>query len=385
METKRYIFRKKSWGFLAAFLDALGYRAAASLRFRRKTPGPFNPRRALVIRMDHLGDVLLATAVPGILKENLPECRVCFLTSGWSAPLLRHNPFIDEVILYDAPWFSRGRYRRSAESLGFWRLVRRLRAGRIDLGIGFRGDARENILLALAGVKERAGYGITGGGFLLTREIRYRENAHESEHVLDLVRALGLRAEALRPRLYFSEEERESLGKQLEVWGILPEKKYVGFQVGAGTDSKKWPARNTRSFLRLFKERFEGYNLVLIGSSRTESEKITDFAGERFLNLVGKTTLRETCLLAERFSAFVGPDSGPTHIASAMGTPTVFLYSGTNRFEQWRPLSERAVAVRHEVPCSPCGLEVCNVPGHPCMSRIAPEEIIEALGRCLKN
>lgn len=378
-----YLFKKKAYSALAGILDAAGSGLAA--RLKRHSPPEKNYPAILVVRMDHLGDVLLATAVPKILKENFPESRVSFLTSSWSAPLLEHNPFIDEIVLYDAPWFSKGRYRRSPKSLGFWRLVRKLRRDHADLGIGFRGDARENILLALAGIEERVGYGITGGGFLLTREVHYHVGVHESEHVLDLIRALEIRTDVLKPQLYFSGEERESFEKKKEGWGILPEKKYIGFQVGAGTDSKKWPARNMRSFLRLFKERFEGYGLVFIGSNREEMEKIADFSGERFLNLAGKTTLREACLLAERFSAFVGPDSGPTHIAAAMEAPTVFLYSGTNRFEQWRPLSARAVVVRHEVPCSPCELETCNVPGHPCMSRITAEEVIDALGRCLKS
>ena len=378
----KYIFKKKIYSAAATVLDAAGNTLSLPLKHRRPLKENFST--IVVVRMDHLGDVLLATAVPKILKENFPMSRLIFLTSSWSAPLLRHNPFVDEVILYDAPWFSKKRYARNPESLTFGQLVQRLRTCHADLGIGLRGDARENILLALAGVTERVGYGITGGGFLLTRQSRYREGVHESEHVLDLLRAIRIRVDVLKPQLYFSEDEKMHFEKKLEGWGIVPGRKYVGFQVGAGTSSKRWPARNARSFLNLFKGRFVDYGLVFVGSNRQEAAKIEDFTGDRFLNLTGKTTLRETCLLVKKFSAFVGPDSGPAHIAAVMDVPTVFLYSGTNRFEQWKPLAERALIVRHAVPCSPCELELCNVPGHPCMSQITAGEVANALARALE-
>ena len=94
--------------------------------------------------------------------------------------------------------------------------------------------------------------------------------------------------------------------------------------------------------------------------------------------------MRDLCLLMKRFRVFIGPDSGPTHIAASLGVPSLFLYSGTNVFEQWKPLSEAAVILRHSVPCSPCHLEVCNVQGHPCMSEIKPEAVLKALEEKLR-
>ncbi len=95
-----------------------------------------------------------------------------------------------------------------------------------------------------------------------------------------------------------------------------------------------------------------------------------------FLDLAGKTSLRELFFLLRDFRAFIGPDSGPAHAAAALGRPTLFLYSGTNLFNQWRSMAPNAFFFRHEVPCSPCYLTECPVEGHPCMSLIRPENAL---------
>ena len=119
--------------------------------------------------------------------------------------------------------------------------------------------------------------------------------------------------------------------------------------------------------------------MVLLGSDSAKAARLMEFIrleriGDRFLNLVGKTSIRELFFILRRLRAFVGPDSGPAHVAAEMGVPTLFLYSGTNVFDQWRPLSPAATVLRHEVPCSPCHLTDCPVPGHPCMSGISAGE-----------
>ena len=125
---------------------------------------------------------------------------------------------------------------------------------------------------------------------------------------------------------------------------------------------------------------------LLLGTDRKIVEKIKNWSGTSAVrDLVGKTTPREYCLLTARLKAFVGPDSGPAHLASAMGVPTLFLYSGTNDFNRWRPLGQSARVLRHEVSCAPCALDVCRVKGHPCMSYIMPNEVLGMLEQLLRT
>jgi lipopolysaccharide heptosyltransferase II len=329
--------------------------------------------------MDHVGDVLLATGVPKALKENYPQSRIIFLTSSWSAPLLENNPFIDEIVLYDAPWFSSKRYKKDHKAHCLSGLIRSLRGKNIDLALGLRGDLRENLILFLSKAKERVGYGITGGGFLLTQEVSYHRGVHETVHLLALLNALGIRCDSLEPKLYFEDSETQEFNARLEKFGLGPKDKILSFLIGAGSSAKAWPMGHVNQFIKEFSIRHPEIKILLVGSSQTLASKLAGVDGKQVINLVGETSLRELSLLIRRSLVFVGPDSGPTHIAAALGIPTIFLYSGTNCFEQWRPLAECATVLRQQVPCAPCALEACPIEGHPCMSEILPEMVLGAL------
>ena len=391
----KYVFRKRRYIVLAALLDAFGY-----FLFRlfgvRKSIQETAPRNILVIRMDHLGDVLMATSVPKLIKESFPGCRVTFLTSSWAAALLENNPFVDEVMLYDAPWFSKKRYRKTGKSGSFSKLIRSVREKNFDLAVGLRGDLRENYLMFRAGIKARVGYGITGGGFLLTKEIDYNYSAHESERTLDLLRALGARKASLAPELYFSQGEDTSLNQKFLELGRSRNDKYIGYQIDAGAESKEWPLESAKAFINNVAGQFPDYKIVLVGSNSEKSRLLRQPSGlprndtrarseGKVIDLVGKTTIRDLCILGRKFSAFVGPDSGPSHIAAALGVKTVFLFSGTNDFERWKPLSENAFVLKHPTKCTPCYLDTCNVKGHPCMSEIKPDRVMRVLELALEG
>ncbi len=378
----KYVFKKKINNIAALLIDAIGYFVFS---FFRKQPHsiPDGIKAILVIRLDHLGDLLLSTATPKALKENFSKARVIFLASSWSASLLENNPFVDEVILYDAPWFSRKRYKKNSNTHNIFGLINILREKKIDLALGLRGDLRENLMMFFAGIKERVGYGVTGGGFFLTKEVTYRKDVHESIHQLDLLNALGIRCTSLEPKLYFNDAEIAHFSQRLERLGILKDDKFIGFLVGAGSCSKEWPVDNVNFFLECFLNKFPRYKVALVGSSVRLSNLIKNTDKTRIINLIGETSLRELGLLIRRSSVFIGADSGPTHMAAVLGIPSIFLYSGTNCFEQWRPLAEFAVVLRNPVPCSPCELEICPVEGHPCMSGISPEDVLKVLDKKL--
>ncbi len=359
-------------------MDAIGY--GIFFFFKRKPRAiPENIRTILVIRLDHVGDVLLSTAVPKAIKENYSHSRVIFLVSSWSAPLLENNPFIDEIITYDAPWFAKKRYKKNADVHGFFGLVRVLRGKEIELAIALRGDLRENILMFLSGIKNRVGYGVTGGGFLLTKEVPYQKGVHESAHQGDMLSALGMHHAFLESKLYFSETETLKIDQRLDRLGIQKNDKFICLLVGAGSRAKEWPIENVNLFLDELANKFSAYKVLIVGASLRLSEQLRNMNNRRFLNLIGETSLRELCLMIRRASLFVGPDSGPTHIAAVLGIPSIFLYSGTNDFERWKPLNENALVLRHPVPCSPCQLDACPIQGHPCMAGILPQEVLKSL------
>ncbi len=381
---KTYVYRKKSYRAAAAIVDAAGFFLARVFLFCKGNGDRAAPRRVLIVRLDHLGDVLWATAVPAAVKKCFPDCQLTFLAPSWAAALLENNPYVDETLIFDARWFSKGRYSGAPGTLSFLGLIRELRKRKMDLAIGLRGDLREHWILTLARIPRRVSFGITGGGFLLTREVAHRTGVHETEHHRDLLEAAGIKCNELRPLLYFSEEEEHVFQKKSAAWGLDPLRPWTGFQAFAGTPSKNWPVKEANFFLENFKKEFPDATVILLGVRNTD-EIEEPFRAEGCVDLRGKTSLRELCLLIKKLSFFVGPDSGPAHIASALGVPTVFLFSGTNVLERWRPLSASATILRNEVPCSPCHLELCPVPGHPCMSGISADQVMRALEEKMKR
>ena len=380
----KYVFKNRGNLILVAVFDAMGYFLFRLFRRAGHSPPPFH--HILVVRLDHLGDVLSSLGIPKAIKENFPNCKITFLTSSWASPLLLNNPFVDDVMVFDAPWFAKSRYAKDRQALGLGKLIPELRKRNIDMVLGLRGDLRENIIFWLAGIGRRVGYGITGGGFLLTQEVPYEKGAHESAHLFRLLSVLGIKPQTLVPHIYFSEREIAEFEKRIPAPGLPSDRRWVGFQVGAGAEAKEWPQENADVFLGDFGKRFKDYQIVLVGSDEKKaSEILSAHPRLSFVNLVNQTSLRELCLLIKKFKCFIGHDSGPTHLAAALGIRTVFLYSGTNLFEQWRPLAEEAVVLRTPVPCSPCGLEICNVSGHFCMTGISPADVISALEKSCLN
>ena len=367
----KYIYRKKYLRFIAAIADAVGH-----FIFRRREQVLSKPDSILIVRLDHLGDILGCTGIPQSLKGSYPSARILFLTTSSGKALLENNPYVDEVIVYDAPWFSRPGAPPGKN--GFWRTIAELKKHKISLGLSLRGDARENLMLFLAGVRFRIGYGITGLGFLLDRELSYRANVPEAQHSLDVLRALGIRRDLMPPSLYFSEEE------SLQVKQAASEatgRKVVGIQFDAGSQAKTWPEANRTVFLKEARIKFHDAQLLFLGvdpAMKCWLDKNLNGASSA-INLVGKTTIRELLVRLKSCHYFIGPDSGPAHMACALEVPTLFLYSGTNLFEKWRPEAENADFLRNPVSCSPCHLTVCNVEGHPCMAGIPVEWVVRWL------
>lgn len=371
---RSYVFRKKSYAVMAAILDGVG-----NVFFRPPRHASLQkiaPKKILIVRLDHLGDVLQATALPQVLKENFSNAQIHFLTNRTGEELLKGNPYASRVWVWNPSWYKRSRTRSVGPKLS--ETIRQLRGERFDLALAPRGDLRENHLLWRIKAKIRVGYGITGGGFFLTHLVPYARGAHESRHTLDLLLPLGIHPVPLKPKLYWLPEEEEVLRNRLKEKGFFGDG-WVGIQVGAGTAAKEWPLENLEKLLKTLDVRMRGAKIVFLGDqderARSLDSALRPFSGKGWLNLVGRTDLRELFYLLKSLRCFIGPDSGPAHVAAACAVPTLFLFSGTNVFQEWRSTAENAHFLRHEVPCSPCRLTECPVEGHPCMSGIADSDV----------
>lgn len=339
---RRYVYRSAFKRLAAGVFDALGTAAVriatGGWGLRPRAESLTSPRRILVVRLDHLGDVCFSRPALAALKAGFPEARLTTLTSGAGAELMRRDPNVDEALVWEAPWFARPGSPRPAT--GFLALARDLRRRRFDLALDLRGDLRHLVLLWLAGVPARAGYGITGGGFLAHVVPRLAVGTHEVERGLDLAAAVGATARPRRftPLRVSAAERRGALAR----WqGRGPR---VLVHPGAGDPAKRWPAARFAQVCDALTA--AGCRVALIGtaSEQAGAAAVRAACPRPLEDWCGRTSLAELLALIDTADLVLGHDSGPAHLAVTQGVPAVLLWSETNDPQEWGPWGEGAAA-----------------------------------------
>ncbi len=153
----------------------------------------------------------------------------------------------------------------------------------------------------------------------------------------------------------------------------------LAVHLGAGTPAKRWPIGHWDDLLGQFLR--DGWRVVVVGGTDDSGLAATLTPHDELKDWTGRLAVTETTALLERADLFLGSDSGPAHLASCAGVPSVVLFSGTNRVGQWRPWSRRSLVLRHDVACNPCHRKVCPLADHPCMTALTPDRVYKATRR----
>lgn len=406
--TQRYRYVRLRWHLFFALFDFLGGTFFYAVRllsspFRgenRKNTRYESPQSILVLQLDHLGDAILSTGMLRVLRKNYPEARLDLLVGPWNRSLFEKMvDEVDRVLVFDGG----GRLGRLSSMRWIDKLTGRcwpflviryglkLRRQRYDLGIDVRGEMPHALLMWIAGIPRRIGWAAGGGGFLLTDSPDWVPDRPEIESRRAILETLEIEAnwEEMVPRLKIS---GGACPRDLDGGGChcvgnevgINNKCYIVLHLTAGTRAKEWPAEHWAKLIDKLAEH-KIPKIVLVGSpadhiigQTVEGLVTTDRA--RLCNLIGKLTLVELADVLHRAEWMIGADSGPAHMAAAVGTRTIVLFSGTNRSEQWRPPGEHVTVLEHDVPCRPCHQKrACPVQGHPCMTRITPEQVLSTL------
>jgi heptosyltransferase-2 len=341
------------------------------MRTERKDP----PATLLVRAVNWLGDAVLTTPALGAVREAYPSARIVLAARPLVAELFRHHPDVDGVLVYD-------KAERHSGAAGMLRMVAELRRGRFDAALLFQNAFDAALLAFLAGVPERMGYATDGRRLLLTRAVPITEETrrlHHAEYYLRLVAGLEIPLPASpRMRLGVTREETDAMEERLASLGIPKGKRVLGINPGATYGSaKRWFPDRFASVADALSEEW-GASVVLMGSApeRPLAEEIEAAMRGKPVNLAGRTSVRELMSLLSRCSFLVTNDSGPMHIAAALGVPLAAIFGPTD----WRttsPWTGNARIVRVGVDCSPCMLRECDR-GHECMSGVTAEMVVAA-------
>jgi len=335
--------------------------------------------QVLFIRFSSLGDVLLATPAARGLKEALPGSRITFLTKAMYAPILEENPNIHRIArLEDAD--------DGGRLPGLVRLCRGL--GRFDAVVDLHGNLRSRVACASVSAQRVLRYSKGALQRRLWTLGWMRPEASAPEHhvirrYMEALVPLGVDPEPTSPEIHLRPEEEEAAAGLLRKRGLGMSSSYAVLIPGARWPNKRWTIEGFAAAGRWLRDGMGIEPVVAGGAGEKERcDTVAEAIGGGTVCLAGETNLRELAALLKGARVAVGNDSGPGHIASAVGTPLVALFGPTSEVFGFRPFGSRSRVVSHDVSCRPCSLhggESCPRGKRVCLDEIGPDEVIEAM------
>lgn len=354
---------------------------------------PTNPR-VLVIRPDHLGDLLLTAPAIRLLRAALPDAHITALVGPWGAGIVQRYPEIDAIRACPFPGFTRQPKGSALAPYGL--LVREAIAlrGAYDLAIVLRFDHWWGAWLAqAAGIPHRWGYAIPECAPFLTTAIPYEPGHHEVAQSLGLIEQGCQQAGIPLPidvptSLHYTvrSEEEQAVTALLSQHGLEGHRPLIAIHPGAGAPVKLWPASRYAKIADALISSLKA--AILITGSRDELDLAWQVAAHMRHDatvLAGETSLGQLAALLARCDLVIGSDSGPLHLAVAVGAPTLHMYGPVDPalFGPWAPGDEtRHLALtspRHCVPCNRLDYDLDELTDHPCMAEIEVETVLDAL------
>jgi lipopolysaccharide heptosyltransferase II len=339
-------------------------------------------RRILCVRLDSMGDVLMTS--PAIAALHAGGRHVTLLTSEAGAGVAALIPEIDDVVVYDAPWMKAAAPRVSAECAADRSLLRDLANGDYDAAVVFTVYSQSALPAALfchlAGIPLRLAHCRENPYQLLTDWVPDPEPAqlvrHEVRRQLELVSAVGCTVADERLRLRVPEAARVRMRQLLIAAGVLPGR-WALVHPGSTAASRRYPPEHFAAAARTLAEA-TGRTIVFSGSreERPLVESIRARMGGVSCSLAGVLDLPELAALIEAAPLLISNNTGPVHIAAALGTPVVDIYALTN--PQHTPWSVPSRVLSHDVPCKHCYRSVCPEGHHDCLRQIVPERVVQA-------
>ncbi len=375
---KTYVYKSRLFKGIIFIIDAVGYLLKWTLSFSKKG----NARqieRILIFKLDHAGDVLLATPAIKAIRKQFPSAHITFVAGPWAKGIVEGEKYIDEIICYRAYWQDRS-LERSFNILESFNLIRTLRHARYDIFFDLKGDLFAIIIGFFSRIPKRIGYAWSGGGFLLTDEVETTIKKHQVEILMDAVRIVAPAPEIPQLRITVPVYEDRHVRAMMREEGWDESKLTIGFHIGSGCPSKLWPVERFADLMERVYGKLKA-QIVVVGGSEDIGliKRLEGLLGFKPIVMAGKTTFEQTAAVIKRCSLFIGNDSVPVHIAAAVEVPVVVLFSAANDWQRWRPYGNDVDVIYKDVKCKGCEKAACNT--MECMKLITVDEVFDLISR----
>ncbi len=349
-----------------------------------------DPQKILLVRLDHIGDVIMTSPSFSLMRERFPKAKILLLTNSAGKQLFRDDFRIDEILVFNWPWGQQKvREKFSLSKLKeLFRIIQKLRKENIDVFVDFRGDLRFIFLFGvLTGARIRVSNSRSGNSSLLHHISDYDNSKHEVKRSMDVIKSFISTDAQVRTKIYLNEEEIQrnksfveselniQLSKQIAIIGPY-----------SSRDVKSWPSIYFREVISHLK--FKGFTVLVVGTMDDKpnaEEMVSDFQ-EDVYSLAGKTSVRDLAALVSISSIVVGVDTGVLHLASCFDVPIIAIFGSTRSIE-FMPYSPFAKVVdSNTCTCNQFLHLKCDheVDGYAkCLSQLAPLAVIQAIESAL--
>ena len=324
----------------------------------------------LVIKLSALGDVILSTPSFRAIREKYPEAKIVALTECSSRPVLRHSPYVDDVITCERfNVFGMGRFLQIAQYLA---------KEQFDICVDLQNNRWSHVLAYFSGAHTRVGYGTGKLDSLINVKTKNKKDfVSPVEHQFRLLRGLGIDSKKQSLELWTDPRDEARMEQFLKDNWLGEGQTLVGLNPGSSAvwKTKQWPLERF-AFLcdQLSKENIR---VVITGTAQEAAmaKVLTKKTRSKPIIACGQTNVGELIALVKRCHVFVTSDSAPLHIASAVGTPFVALFGPTDPRRHVEAPQGPFSVLWKEVKCSPCYLKKCPI-GHMCMKQISQDEVL---------
>ena len=338
-------------------------------------------KKILIVRTDKIGDLVLSTPVIKAVRDAYPDSYIAAMVRPYAHEIIKDNPHLNEVITYE-------KAKRGIGILNDLKFILKLRKKKFDLALVLHPKNRTHIIMLLAGIPERIGYNKKLGR-LLTKKIPHLKEyglKHEIDYTLDIVRYIGINPKEKKLYVNVDKDADKRVGDIFVKNGISKGDTVVAIHPGSSCGSKRWSVERFAKVADLLVEKYGAKIVIIAGPhDRIFGDKTAGSMKAKNTNLSGKTTVSDIVSILKRSSLFISNDSGPVHMACAIGTPTISIFGRSDRGlspARWRPVGKKDIVLHKDVGCEICLAHNCKR-GFACLEAITVKDAFEAAERIL--
>ncbi len=339
-------------------------------------------KKILVMRYRFIGDTVLTVPFLRNLREAFPAARIDLMLEPFSGQVIEGCPYVDRVVPFEFKtihtYSAAAKRGKMAGYLHYWKLIR---DERYDAAFVLKRSLSSALLVRLAGVPCRIGFATEGRGILLTDRVAYRQDQHEVQNFLDCLRVLSAPVTNTALELWPTPEHDKKAAALMAEAGWKKDELKVVIHAAASLPAKQWPLDRFAAVMTVLRDQHHA-RFVYTGSAGDAElyrgiEKLGPFNG---LDLCGVTNVRENLSVYKNMDLFFGVDSGPMHMAAAVGVPVVALFGPTDE-RKWGPWGTGHTVITKRLSCYPCKPHKCA--DNKCMKLISVEDALVAVEKHL--